>query len=51
MASRNSGVPPTAVYSREVILDGRDRGILNVLRRGEMRLACAEIHDINSLLA
>ena len=36
---------------REIILDGGDGGILDVLRRGKMRFARAEIHDINALLA
>ena len=36
---------------REVLLDRRDGRVLDVLRRGEMRLACAEIDHIDSLLA
>ena len=36
---------------REIILDGGDGGVFDVLRRGKMRLARAEIHDVNALLA
>ena len=36
---------------REIILDGGDGGVLDVLRRGEVRLARAEIDHVNALLA
>ena len=36
---------------REIVLDRRDGGIFDVLRRGEMRLARAEIHHVDALLA
>ncbi len=36
---------------REIILDGSDGRVLDVLRCGKMRLAGAEIHQVNALLA
>src|SRR5450631_763651 len=36
---------------RKIRLDGGDCSILDVLRRGEMGLAGAEVDDINTLLA
>jgi hypothetical protein len=35
----------------EIILDGRDGSILDVLWRREMRLTRSKIHDIDTLLA
>ena len=45
------GRPAHGRVLREIILDGGDGGILDVLRRGKMRFARAEIHDVNALLA
>ena len=36
---------------REIVVDGCDGSVFNVLRRGEMRLAHAEVHDVYALLA
>ena len=35
----------------EVPLDGRDGSVLDVLRRGEVRLACAEVDHVHPLCA
>ena len=51
MASRNFSRAADRCVLREIILDGGDGGILDVLRRGEMRFAGAEIHDVDALLA
>ena len=51
MASRNSGVPGDRRVLRKVALNGGDGGVLDVLRRGEMRLARAEVHHVDALLA
>ena len=42
---RNRGI------SREVSLDSRNRRILDVLRRGEMRLPRAKVHQVHALRA
>ena len=36
---------------REIALNRADGGVLDVLRRGKMRLAGTEIHDVDALLA
>src|SRR5450432_1403823 len=35
----------------EIVLDGRDGGVFDVLRRGKMRFAGAEVYNVNALLA